>query len=89
MGRIVATYDLMPESTDVQLDAVVETLKAVLPNGVSIIETSIQPVAFGLKKVVAGFVIDDSDETVGSKLEDGLRSIPGIENVECTSSALL
>ena len=89
MGRIVATYDLMPESTDVQLDAVIEALKNVLPNGVSIIETSIKPVAFGLKKVVAGFVIDDSDETVGSKLEDGLRSIPGIENIECTSSALL
>ncbi|MCL2785800.1 MAG: elongation factor 1-beta [Methanomassiliicoccaceae archaeon] len=89
MGKIAATYDLMPESTDVPLESVVETLKNVLPEGVSIIETKIVPVAFGLKKVVAGLLIDDTDESIGSKLEDGLRSIPGVENVECTSSALL
>jgi len=46
-------------------------------------------VAFGLKKVVAGFVIDDSDDSIGGKLEDALRSIPGVENVECISTALL
>ncbi|MCL1984313.1 MAG: translation elongation factor EF-1beta [Methanomassiliicoccaceae archaeon] len=89
MGKIMATYDLMPESTDVPLDSVVEALKGVMPAGVSIVETKIEPVAFGLKKVVAGFMIDDSDEAVGTKLEDGLRSIPGVENIECTSSALL
>jgi len=89
MGKIAAVYDLMPESTDVPLDGVVEALKSIIPNGVTIIETKIEPVAFGLKKVVAGFVIDDSDDTIGSKLEDALRSIQGVENVECISSALL
>ena len=89
MGKIMATYDLMPESTDVPLDAVIESLKGVIPDGVKIVETKIEPVAFGLKKVVAGFMIDDSDESIGSKLEDGLRSIPGVENAECTSTALL
>jgi elongation factor 1-beta len=89
MGKIAATYDLMPESTDVPLDSVVNALKSVIPNGVTIIETKIEPVAFGLKKVVAGFIIDDSDESIGSKLEDGLRSIKGVENIECTSNALL
>ena len=89
MGKIAATYDLMPESTDVPLDSVVGALKSKIPAGVSIIDTKIEPVAFGLKKVVAGFLIDDSDETIGSKLEDALRSIPGVENIECTSSALL
>jgi elongation factor 1-beta len=89
MGRIVATYDLMPESTDVPLDSVINALNGVLPGGVTIIDTKIVPVAFGLKKVVAGFVIDDSDESIGGKLEDGLRSIPGVENIECTSNALL
>ena len=89
MGRIVAQYDLMPESTDVPLDSVVNALSGIIPKGVSIIETKIVPVAFGLKKVVAGFVIDDSDESIGGKLEDALRSIPGVENVECISTALL
>ena len=89
MGRIAATYDLMPESTDVPLDPVIKALNGVVPKGVTIMETKIEPVAFGLKKVVVFFVIDDSDESIGGKLEDGLRSIKGIENVECTSNALL
>jgi len=89
MGRIAATYDLMPESIDVPLESIIGSLDGIIPNGVSIIEKRVEPVAFGLKKVVVGFIIDDSDETIGSQLEDGLRSIPGVENVECASSALL
>lgn len=88
MGQIVAGYDLMPESTEIDLDKVIETLPSVLPEGVKLLETKIAPVAFGLMKVNAGFLIDDSDEEVGSKLENALRSITGIENVECVSSTV-
>ncbi|MBP3386286.1 MAG: translation elongation factor EF-1beta, partial [Candidatus Methanomethylophilaceae archaeon] len=48
MGEIVAGYDLMPESTDINLDAIIETLPGVLPAGVKLLETKIEPVAFGL-----------------------------------------
>ena len=34
-------------------------------------------------------VCADSDEEVGSKLENALRSIPGIENVECVSNTVV
>ena len=74
MGQIAAAYDLMPESTEVDLDNVM---------------TKILPVAFGLMKVNAGFLIDDSDEEVGGKLEDALRAIAGIENVECVSNTVV
>lgn len=89
MGQIVAGYDLMPESTDVDLDKVIATIPSVLPAGVKVIEQSIKPVAFGLMKVCVGFVIDDADEEVGGKLESALKSIAGIENVECVSNTVL
>ncbi|MDR2866961.1 MAG: elongation factor 1-beta [Methanomassiliicoccaceae archaeon] len=89
MGKIATTYDLMPESTDVPLDDVVKALKGVIPEGVQMIEAKIEPVAFGLKKVVVFFVVDDTIDGVGGALEDALHSIPGVENAECTSSALL
>ena len=89
MGQIAAAYDLMPESTEIDLDGVIAKLNGVIPEGVKILETSIKPVAFGLMKVNAGFLIDDTDEEVGSKLENGLRSIPGIENVECVSNTVV
>jgi len=89
MGQIVAVYDLMPNSTEVNLESVIGTIGSVVPNGVKVLESKIMPVAFGLMKVNVGFSIDDTDETIGGELEKALASIPGIENVECISSTLL
>ncbi len=89
MGQIAAAYDLMPESTEVDLDNVINQLSGVLPAGVQLLETKVLPVAFGLMKVNAGFLIDDTDEEVGGKLEQALSSIAGIENVECVSNTVV
>lgn len=89
MGQIASTYDIMPEDTEVDLQKVIATLPSVVPAGVEIKTTEIKPVAFGLMKVVAFLVIDDSDENVGSKLEDALRGIPGISEVACVDSTNL
>jgi len=86
MGQIVSGYDLLPESTDIDLNQVIDTIAKVIPEGVKLLETKIQPVAFGLMKVNAGFLIDDTSPTIGGDLEAALVSIPGIQNVECTST---
>lgn len=86
MGQIVSSYDILPESTDIDLNIVIEAIPKVIPAGVKLLETKVQPVAFGLMKVNAGFLIDDSVETIGTDLENALTSIPGIQNVECISS---
>ncbi|MBO4357375.1 MAG: translation elongation factor EF-1beta [Candidatus Methanomethylophilaceae archaeon] len=89
MGQIVAGYDLMPEGTDVDLQAIIDKLPTLIPAGIQITETSINPVAFGLMKITAGFVVDDADSEIGSKLEDALRAIPGIAEIECVASTVL
>ena len=86
MGQIVSQYDLLPESTDIDLNTVIEAIPKILPEGVKLLETKILPVAFGLMKVNAGFLIDDVNDHIGSDLENALHGIPGIENVECTST---
>ena len=89
MGNIAAQYGLMPESTDVDLQGVIDAIPKVLPGGVKIVDTRIEPIAFGLKKIVLGIIIDDSDESIGTVLEDALIGLSGIDNIECISSALL
>lgn len=89
MGEIAAVYDLMPGSPDVDLESIVGKLPSLIPEGVKVMETRIEPVAFGLKKIVAGFVINDEDDSIGSKLEAVLSGLAGIENIECTSSTVL
>ena len=89
MGQIASTYDIMPESTDIDLQKVIVAIPKVIPAGVELKETSVKPVAFGLEKVVAFFVIDDSDDGVGEKLENGLLSIEGVSEIANTDSTVL
>jgi elongation factor 1-beta len=89
MGQIVASYDLMPESTEIDLESVAQKIPGIVPAGVKVLESKIIPVAFGLKKVNVGFVIDDTNDSIGGELEKALGSISGIENVECVSSTVL
>ena len=89
MGQIASTYDLMPESTEVDLNGVIEALQKAVPAGVEVKETSIKSVAFGLEKVVAFLIIDDTDEEIGGKLEAALQSIPGIGEVANVDSTVL
>jgi len=89
MGQIIAVYDLMPESTDVNLEEVIKKIAAAVPKGVKVLEHKILPVAFGLMKINVGFSIDDTDESIGGDLEKALTSLQGIENAECISSTLL
>lgn len=85
MVQIVAGYELFPNGTEADVEAIQNAVKDVVPEGVEVIESSIKPIAFGLKKVSIGLLIDDSDESIGTKIEDGLRSIKDVENVECVS----
>lgn len=85
MAQIVAGYDIFPTGADIDVKTIEDAVKGILPDGVKITESSIKPVAFGLMKVSIGLLIDDSDENIGSKIEDSLRSIENVENIECTS----
>ena len=85
MVQIVAEYELFPGGTEADVEAIQSAVKNAVPEGVEVIESSIKPIAFGLKKVSIGLLIDDSDENIGTKIEDSLRSIEDVENVECVS----
>ena len=89
MGQIAAVYELMPESADVPLDAIKGKIPAVIPEGIKLLAVKIEPIAFGLKKLVVEMIIDDSVDGIGTTLENALMALEGIENVENTSSALL
>lgn len=89
MGQIASTYNIMPEGVDVDLNKVIATIPNVIPSGVELKETSIEPLAFGLMKIVAFFVIDDSIENIGDQLENKLRSIDGVSEIENTDSTVI
>ncbi len=88
MGTVAATYSLMPEETDFDFEALVGKLANIVPANVKVAKTDVVPMAFGLKKLEAVFVMEDASGLV-DKLEESLREIPGIQNVETEQVTLL
>lgn len=88
MGRVGAFYDVMPDGTEVSVDDLMTVIPKVMPAGVEISEMKVEPIAFGLKKIVLSTVMDDKEGLV-TALEDALLSVDGIQNVECVMTTLL
>lgn len=83
MARVIVTFKIMPDSPDVDMDAlrdkVIETIK--LSVGETETKVEIEPVAFGLKSLKIMYV---ADESKGSPdlLEKEIGDIEGVNSVE-------
>ena len=88
MGTVAATYSLMPEDTDFDFQSLIGQLSQIVPANVKVAKTEVVPMAFGLKKLEAVFVMEDASGSV-DQLEEALRAVPGIQNVETEQVSLL
>jgi len=84
--KIVAGYDIYPTDSDVDMDEIITAIPKAIPEGIRILEAEIRPVAFGLKKVFVGFMIESEDDDIGTRLENSLRAIKDVENIECVTT---
>ncbi len=86
MGSVAVTFRIMPENPEVDLDALKGDVQRILENSFRGLEE--QPVAFGLKAIVAVAMVDDS--AGGSeRLEAALARIPGVGSVEAVDVTLV
>lgn len=83
MGKAIVTMKIMPESPDVDLEAVqVKALELVAKfAGEGQTKNEIEPVAFGIKALKITFVMD---EDLGSPdaLEEPIQAIEGVNSFE-------
>ncbi|MFW9800428.1 MAG: elongation factor 1-beta [Candidatus Thorarchaeota archaeon] len=81
MARVVVTLKVMPEDVDVDLDDLLDRIKAVIPEGTDVRATEIAPVAFGLKALRMNVA---RDESLGGTddIEDAIGNLEGVSQVE-------
>jgi elongation factor 1-beta len=86
MGSVAVTFRIMPEEADVDLEAIKARVRKAL--GGSLRDLKEEPVAFGLKAIVAIAVV--SDAAGGSDLlEQSIAAIPGVGSVETIDVTLV
>ena len=88
MGQVAAVHDLMPDSTDFDLNALSEKIPSMVPEGVKVVRSEIIPLAFGLCMLEVTTIMMDSGGMI-EKLEDIYRSVEGITNVETKEVGLI
>ncbi len=88
MGKVAATYTLMPDGPSIDMEALKAKMPGVVPEGVTVLKGEVKPFAFGLKVLDITFLMSDSEGIV-DRLEEKLRSIEGIQGVESTQVTLV
>ena len=84
MGKVAAKIKVMPQSPDVDLDALQERLEQSLPEGAKINGFERDDVAFGLVALFPTVVVpDDSGGT--DAVEEAFATVEGVESVDVDS----
>ena len=83
MGEVLTTMKIMPDSPDIDLEAIKSTIESSMPEGARIHEISEEPIAFGLVAVILQFITDDG-EGGSEAVEEMVQSIEGVASFEVT-----
>lgn len=80
MGKVAAGLKVMPQSPDVDLDALQDRLEAALPEGAKINNFDRDDVAFGLVALIPTVIVPD--EAGGTEaVEEAFSKVDGVESV--------
>ncbi len=80
MGEVAAKIRIMPSGTDVDLNRLKEALKKTIPEGAKLHAFSEEPVAFGLKALIAVVKVGDIEGGT-EKVEEAFSKVNGVESV--------
>lgn len=88
MGKVAAKMKVMPQSPEVDLDALQERLEGALPEGTKINGFEREDVAFGLVALTPTVIVpDDSGGT--DAVEEAFENVDGVESVSIESTGRL
>ncbi|WP_254534689.1 elongation factor 1-beta [Halomarina litorea] len=81
MGKVAAKLKVMPQSPDVDLDALQERLEDSLPEGAKINGFERDDVAFGLVALLPTVIVPD-DAGGTEAVEEAFEGVEGVESVK-------
>ncbi|MGB1698258.1 MAG: elongation factor 1-beta [Thermoplasmatota archaeon] len=81
MGEVFLKFRIMPDGTDVDLEALQGDIKGSMPEFATLQSCEAKPFAFGLKALETAIVVEDEDGN-NDKITDILENLNGVQGVE-------
>lgn len=86
MGEVVATLKIMPDSPDVDREALKAAIEADIP--AELHEITEEPIAFGLVALIVVFIVEDGEGGT-EPIEEFCAGLEGVASVEITDTRRL
>ncbi|MCE4609540.1 MAG: elongation factor 1-beta [Desulfurococcales archaeon] len=82
MARVAVIMKVLPNDVSIQPQELLERIKKALPEDYQIMGSGEEPIAFGLKALKIIIAIPEETEGGTEKLEEFLKQVEGVEEVE-------
>ena len=82
MARVLAAIKIFPNDANIDLSALKTKIQSSLPSGSTVQKFEEEPVAFGLVAIIAYVVMPEDAAGQMDQVEDSIRSIDQVSQIE-------
>jgi len=83
-GKVYLIIKVYPSEVGLDLKELLEDIKRVLPEGVNVVKSEEEPVAFGLKLLKVHLIMPEETEGGTEKIEKVISNLDKVSQVEVT-----
>ena len=84
MANLIATLRVLPESPEVDLENLEESIRSVVPSHMELHKVEKEPIAFGLVALNVIIITTDDDKGDVTPLEESIQGLDAVSQVEVT-----
>jgi elongation factor 1-beta len=88
MGKVAITFNIMPESADVDINTIKDSIPKKMPKGAELKGMVVNPVAFGLNAIKILVIVGDQPG-IADQVEKNLSELEGIQSVDVVETELV
>jgi elongation factor 1-beta len=82
MANMLVSMKIFPEDVTIDFDQLKQQIEKSLPKDSSVRKFAEEPIAFGLKALIAHILIPEDKQDSLEKIENTIKQIQGVSNVE-------
>lgn len=82
MAKMLVSMKIFPEDIVINLEELRKKIEQVIPQDSKVLRFNEEPIAFGLKALIAHILIPEEKQDELEKIENGIREIKGVSNLE-------
>ena len=82
MGKVFIIVKVYPKEADTDLKEIEKAIAKALPEGIRIVQSAKEPIAFGLSALKLGIIMPEQTEGGTTKLEEAIANLPLVSQVQ-------